>query len=245
MTGEPISRRRALTLLGLGTAAVAAGTAGWAAGVGAPAGSTRLEPGASGAPLRQPEMIASRDGTLDVTLTAAAGVRLAGRDTSAWGYNGTSPGPTLRLRPGDTLRVRLVNHIDQPTNLHTHGLHVSPNGNGDNPFVTIEKGDSFDFVIAVPANHPAGTYWYHPHHHGTVADQIFAGLVGALLVSGETDLPVTHDLVLLISDTTLDGSGRVVPAGPMATMMGREGDLVLVNGQHQPVIEAAPESLQR
>jgi FtsP/CotA-like multicopper oxidase with cupredoxin domain len=245
VTGEPISRRRALTLLGLGTAAVTAGTVGWAAGVGAPAGSTRLGPGASGAPLPQPEMITSRDGTLDVTLTAAAGARLAGRDTSAWGYNGACPGPTLRVRPGDTLRVRLVNHIDQPTNLHTHGLHVSPNGNGDNPFVTIEKGDSVDYAIAVPANHPAGTYWYHPHHHGTVADQIFAGLVGALLVSDETDLPVTHDLVLLITDTTLDGSGRVVPAGPMAKMMGREGDLVLINGQHQPVIEAVPGALQR
>ena len=153
----------------------------------------------------------------------------------AWGFNGTSPGPTLRVRPGDLLRVRLVNYIDQPTNLHTHGLHVSPQGNGDNPFVTIEPGDSFDYAIPIPADHPAGTYWYHPHHHGTVADQIFAGLVGALLVGREADLPVTDDLVLLVTDTTLDGSGRIAPMDLMAKMMGREGDLVLVNGQHQPV----------
>jgi FtsP/CotA-like multicopper oxidase with cupredoxin domain len=158
MTGRPISRRRALALLGLGTASVAAGTAGWVAGVGAPVGGSRLRPGASGEPLRQPEIITSRGGVLDVNLTAAAGVRLAGRNTAGWGYNGTSPGPTLRVRPGDMLRVRLANHIDQPTNLHTHGLHVSPHGNGDNPFVTIEPGDSFDYAIAIPANHPAGTY---------------------------------------------------------------------------------------
>jgi FtsP/CotA-like multicopper oxidase with cupredoxin domain len=182
---------------------------------------------------------------LDVNLTAEAGVRLAGRDTSGWGYNGTSPGPTLLVRPGDTLRVRLTNHIAQPTNLHTHGLHVSPHSNGDNPFVTIGSGDSFDYAIAIPANHPAGTYWYHPHHHGTVADQIFAGLVGALLVEDGADLPVNDDRVLLVTDTTLDGAGRVVPASPMARMMGREGQLVFVNGQHQPVIEAAPGALQR
>jgi FtsP/CotA-like multicopper oxidase with cupredoxin domain len=189
--------------------------------------------------------MASRDGVLDVDLAAAAGVRLAGRDTAGWGYNGTSPGPTLRVRPGDMLRVRLTNYIDQPTNLHTHGLHVSPHYNGDNPFVTIEPGDRFDYAIAIPANHPAGTYWYHPHHHGTVADQIFAGLVGALLVEDEADLPVSNDLVLLVTDTTLDGSGRIAAVGPMARMMGREGDLVLVNGQHQPVIAAAPGALQR
>jgi FtsP/CotA-like multicopper oxidase with cupredoxin domain len=249
----PLSRREALVLLGLGTASVTVGAAGWAAGLGAPAGSiglqepnaTRRLPGATGQRLRQPRVAASRDGVLDVALTAAPGVRLAGRDTFAWGFNGTCPGPTLRVRPGDLLRVRLVNNIDQPTNLHTHGLHVSPQGNGDNPFVTIDPGGSFDYAIAVPADHPAGTFWYHPHHHGTVADQIFAGLVGALLVEGEADLPVTADLVLLVTDTTLDGSGRVVPAGPMARMMGREGDLVLINGQHQPVITAAPGAVQR
>ncbi|HEY3035141.1 MAG TPA: multicopper oxidase domain-containing protein, partial [Streptosporangiaceae bacterium] len=116
MTRKPISRRRVLALLGLGTASVAAGTVGWATGLGTPRG-TRVKPAGTGQTLGQPAVLASRDGILDVTLTAAAGVRLAGHDTSAWGYNGTSPGPTLRARPGDLLRVRLVNHLDQQTNL--------------------------------------------------------------------------------------------------------------------------------
>jgi len=244
MTRKPISRRHALALLGLGTAGVAAGTIGWATGLGA-SGGTRLEPAGAGQSLGQPAVLESRDGVLDVTLTAAAGVRLAGRDTSAWGYNGASPGPTLRVRPGDLLRVRLVNRIDQPTNLHTHGLHVSPQGNSDNPFVTVEPGDSFDYAIRIPADHPAGTYWYHPHHHGTVADQIYAGLAGALVVEGETGLPITGDLVLLVTDTTLDGSGHVAAPSLAAKMTGREGDLVLVNGQHQPDITAAPGAVQR
>jgi len=244
MNRKPISRRRALALLGLGTASVAAGATGWATGLGAPSG-TRLKPADTGEALGQPQVLASRDGVLDVTLTAASGVRLAGHDTSAWGFNGTSPGPTLRLRPGDLLRVRLVNHIDQPTNLHTHGLHVSPQGKSDNPFVTVEPGDSFDYAIAIPATHPTGTFWYHPHHHGTVADQVFAGLVGALLVEGETDLPVTDDMVLLVTDTTLDGTGHVATPSLAAKTTGREGDLVLVNGQHQPVITAAPGAMQR
>ncbi|MFE7899787.1 multicopper oxidase family protein [Streptomyces sp. NPDC057424] len=241
MTGASISRRRALGLIGLGMAGVAAGAAGRGNGLGAPSRGT------SGQGLAQPPVLASRDGVLNVSLTAAPGVRLAGRDTQAWGYNGTCPGPTLRVRPGDLLRVRLVNHIDQPTNLHTHGLHVSPRGNGDNPFVTVDPGESFDYVHRIPADHPPGTFWYHPHHHGTVADQIFAGLAGALLVDGgpDPDLPVTDDLTLLVTDITLDGAGRVAAPNMMARMLGREGDLVLVNGQHQPVITAAPGDAQR
>jgi len=244
VTRQPISRRRTLALLTLGTASTAVGATGWITGLGAPRRG-RLSPADTGQALGQPEVMASSSGVLDVRLTAAPGVRLAGHDTSACGYNGTSPGPTLRLRPGDVLRVQLVNRLDQPTNLHTHGLHVSPHGNGDNPFVTIRPGDSFDYTFHIPANHPAGTFWYHPHHHGTVADQIFSGLVGALLVEAEPDLQVTGDLVLLVTDTTLDGAGRVAPTGRMANLQGREGDLVLVNGQHEPVIAATPGAVQR
>lgn len=245
MTRAPITRRRALGVIAVGAAGVAVGTTGWVAGLGAPADSGRLQLGASGHLLAEPAVLASRDGLLDVELTAAAGARLAGRDTSALGYNTTSPGPTLRVVPGDLLRIRLTNHLDVPTNLHTHGLHVSPQGNGDNPFVSIAAGSAFDYSYRIPADHPTGTYWYHPHHHGYIADQLFGGLAGALLVDPGPELPVTSDRVLLVSDTTLDAAGRVVTVGAMDKMMGRQGELVLLNGQHQPVIPARPGAAQR
>ena len=245
MTAGPISRRRALALITLGTASVAAGATGWAAGLGAPGTRSRLRPGPAGQLLTQPTVLASRNGVLRVRLTAAAGAWLAGRHTRALGFNGTSPGPTLRVRPGDLLQVQLVNQLDQPTNLHTHGLHVSPDDHGDNPFVTIDPGASFDYSYRIPANHPAGTFWYHPHHHGHVADQLFGGLAGALLVDDGPDLPVTHDRVLLVMDTTLAAAGRVATASAMDRMIGREGELVLVNGQHQPRIATMAGAAER
>ncbi|MDO8107630.1 multicopper oxidase domain-containing protein [Isoptericola sp. b441] len=81
-------------------------------------------------------------------------------------YNGTVPGPTLRMRPGDRLRVHLANELDEPTNLHTHGLLVSRTDNGDNPFLRVAPGETFDYEITLPADHPPGLFWYHPHHHG-------------------------------------------------------------------------------
>ena len=194
----------------------------------------------TGAELAPPPLLDSSEGRLQIELVAAPGVRLAGRDTRALGFNGTSPGPTLRVRPGDELAVRLTNRLDQPTNLHTHGLRVSPQGNSDNPFLRVDPGTSFDYLIRVPTDHPAGTHWYHPHHHGTVADQVSGGLAGALIVDGGPALPVAADRVLLISDITLDTTGTPVPASPIERMQGREGALVLVNGQHQPAIPAAP-----
>ena len=245
MNPVPISRRRALALGGLGTAALVAGATGWIATATAGTASGAFRPGATGAELLQPPMLDGRDGRLSVELTAAAGVRLAGRETSALGFNGGSPGPTLRVRPGDELAVRLTNRLDRPTNLHTHGLRVSPQGNSDNPFVSIEPGASFDYLYRIPADHPAGTHWYHPHHHGTVADQLFGGLFGALIVDRGPDVPATADRLLLITDITLDDAGAVVPASAADRAMGREGRLLLVNGQHQPTVTAATGATER
>ena len=240
MTPAPISRRRALALGGLGAAGLIAGTTGWIASATAdPATSL---PGASGDELVQPPLLDSRDGRLSVELTAAAGVRLAGRDTSALGFNGGSPGPTLRVRPGDELGVRLVNRLGQPANLHTHGQRVSPQGNSDTPFLQVDPDESFDYRYTIPADHPAGTHWYHPHHHGMAADQLFGGLVGGLIVDRGPDVPVTTDR-LLITDITLDDTGTVVPATATDRADGREGQLLLVNGQHQPT--AAPPTPDR
>ncbi|GAA4677689.1 multicopper oxidase family protein [Pseudonocardia yuanmonensis] len=241
-----ISRRRALALGGAGVAATIAGAAGWVATDGpiTPVGD-RVQGGSPDEELARPAELVGRDGRLDVELVAAAGVRIAGRDTRALGFNGSSPGPTLRVRPGDELAVRMTNHLDQPTNLHTHGLRVSPQGDGDNAFVRIEPGASFDYRYRVPPDHPPGTQWYHPHHHRTVADQLFGGLAGALLVDGGPALPVADDRVLLVTDITLEPDGSVAAVGPMDRMRGREGDLVLVNGQHRPVVPATSGEAQR
>ena len=235
-----ISRRNALLLGGLGAAGVAAGGAGlwWTL-------SSRFSP-VTGADLTQPEELRSSNRRLQVRLEAAPGtVQLGGRQASALGYNGRIPGPTLRLRGGDVLSVELVNSMAVPTNLHAHGLHVSPRGNGDNVFVTVDPGTSFSYEYRLPADHPPGVYWYHPHLHGMVADQIFAGLFGTIIVEDPEPVDVSRERIMVVSDTTLDGSGTVAEVSPMDRMLGREGDVVLVNGQSSPKFSARPGERER
>jgi len=237
---RPLSRRRALQLGGLGVAGIVVGSAGLAW-----AGTTRYEP-VAGENLTAPTVLSSTAGNLTLTLEAAAGRgTLAGRDATTLRYNGSVPGPTLHLRPGDHLGIDLVNHLDQPTNLHTHGLQVSPKGNSDNPFVMVNPGQTFSYDYLIPDDHPTGTFWYHPHHHGLAADQVYGGLYGAIVI-GEADPPqVSADRVLVISDITLDGAGAVPAATMMQRMTGREGDLVLVNGQSRPQLTAQPGARER
>ena len=237
---RPITRRQALQLGGLGLASVAVGATGlvWQHG-------SRLDP-VTGADLMEPEVLRSRDGLLQVRLEAAESrLSVAGREATVYGYNASLPGPTLRLRPGDRLQVRLVNRLKTVTNLHVHGLHVSPQGNGDNVFLTVEPGESFDYDYQLPVDHPPGVYWYHPHHHGMVADQVFRGLYGAILVEETDPIRVARERVLVVSDITLDGSGQVVQPSAMSRMMGREGDLLLVNGQVAPTMSARPGERER
>jgi FtsP/CotA-like multicopper oxidase with cupredoxin domain/peroxiredoxin len=120
-------------------------------------------------------------------------------------YNGHLVGPTIRVRRGTTLKINLINELpttsappvqvdpeqdDQPhdlftTNLHTHGLHVSPEGDSDNIFREVPPGASFQYTYTIPADHPSGTFWYHPHKHGSVAYQMANGMAGALIVEGD------------------------------------------------------------
>jgi len=237
---RPLSRRRALQLGGLGVAGIVVGGAGLAWG-----GTTRYDP-VAGDSLTAPAVLTSTAGNLTLTLEAAAGRgALAGRDATTLRYNGSVPGPTLHLRPGDRLGIDLVNRLDQPTNLHIHGLQVSPQGNSDNPFVMVNPGQTFHYDYQIPADHPTGTFWYHPHHHGLAADQVYGGLYGAIVI-GEPDPPqVSADRVLVISDITLDSAGAVQPVTAMQRMTGREGDLVLVNGQANPQLTAQPGARER
>ena len=228
-----ISRRRALLLGGLGAAATVAGGAGlwWTS-------TSRFSPEAGGG-FTEPEELRSVNGQLKVRLEASTvSVPLGGLQASVLGYNGSVPGSTLRVRGGDTLQIELVNNLGVPTNLHVHGLHVSPRGNGDNVFVTVRPGQSFSYEYRLPADHPPGTYWYHPHHHGMVADQVSGGLFGAIIVEEEEAPAISRERILVVSDITLDGSGALAEATPMDRMLGRDGQLVLVNGHSSPELTA-------
>ena len=80
----------------------------------------------------------------------------------AYTYNGSSPGPTLRLRRGDRLVVHLGNGLADDTNLHTHGLHVAPSCDGDNIFVRVRPGETRTYIYDIPSDHRSGLFWYHP-----------------------------------------------------------------------------------
>jgi FtsP/CotA-like multicopper oxidase with cupredoxin domain len=236
----PISRRSALLLGGLGMAGTVAGGAGlWWSLNSQPAPLT-------GEALGQPGALSSAGGVLEASLEAAPGrFLLAGLQAGALGYNGGIPGPTLRLRAGDVLRLKLVNKLAEHSNLHLHGLHVSPQGNSDNVFVAVDPGSSFDYEYRIPAGHPPGLYWYHPHHHGRVAAQVFGGLFGAIIVEDPVPVAAGTERVLLVSDISLDGAGNVPGASLPERMAGRVGALLLVNGQANPRMTARPGERER
>ncbi|KUM05064.1 multicopper oxidase domain-containing protein [Chromobacterium subtsugae] len=111
--------------------------------------------------------------------------------------------PRIEARPGQTVRVTLHNNLpDDPScvsqggsantphcfngsNLHTHGLWVNPAGNSDNVMINIQPGVAFQYEYNIPQEHPAGTYWYHTHVHGSTALQVSSGMAGALIIRGD------------------------------------------------------------
>jgi FtsP/CotA-like multicopper oxidase with cupredoxin domain len=222
-------------LLGAGVVAVGAGTTYFL-----------TQGGDSSQGLPTPAVIASKDGVLNTELTVSAiEKKIAKSAVTMIGYNGSVPGPTLKVRPGDTVNVKLTNNLDQATNLHTHGLFVNPNENSDNPFVHVMAGESFDYRFEIPADHAEGTHWYHPHLHGQVANQVFGGLYGAIIVEDESSPIVSEDRVLVISDASFNSDGTIADPNMMELMMGREGDFVLVNGELQPKGETKQHALER
>ena len=244
---EPVSRRAALAIGAAGLGGMAVGALGLRAS-GLPPFGTSTSPttavAAGGVALTEPDVVSSTNGVLDLDLrVAATDVEVGGVTARMLAYNGTVPGPTLHLRPGDRLRLRLTNDLDEPTNLHTHGLAVSAEGSSDNPFLSIEPGETFDYVIDLPDDHPEGVFWYHPHRHGFVADQVFAGLYGAIVVDS-AEWGESAPRVVVISDTTIE-QGRVASVSGAGRMRGRIGETLLTNGRVAPRLESGVGAVER
>lgn len=169
------------------------------------------------------------------TLRAAPGRALLLGDgnpaTGVWAYGGQVPGPVIRARQGERLRVRVENALAQETTVHWHGLRV-PNAMDGVPGLTqkaIAPGASFDYAFDLP---DAGTYWYHPHANG--AEQVGRGLYGALIVEEKDPPRVDRDLLWVLDDWRLRPDGAISPDfGAFMDMShgGRLGNIVTINGK--------------
>lgn len=132
-------------------------------------------------------------------------VRLRGLRDEKQSKTSISPpmAPIIQISPGSNLSLKVTNNLPQTadcvshpedinkphcfngTNLHTHGLWISPSDNSDNVLIDIKPGTSFNYRYEISQDHPSGTFWYHPHRHGATALQVASGMSGPLIVRGD------------------------------------------------------------
>jgi len=216
-------------------------------------------------------------------------------------YNGQVPGPTFRLKPGDKLEFMITNQLppsDAPpppyenveschmlmalnvpgcfntTNLHTHGLHASPQTKGD--LMTGVSSDDVrvrippkddpmdddgwpserDYCVWLPEFHAPGTHWYHAHVHGSTAIQVVNGLAGALIVEEPENqkIHVDKELIWIIQEIIGDAetvyANIAVPPGQPGAGMKPYGDMpptvrFTVNSLTSSTIVMQPNEIQR
>lgn len=134
-----------------------------------------------------------------------------GRRVTAWTYNGQVPGPQIRVREGERVRINLRNGLEESTAIHFHGLEI-PNDQDGVPFLTqppIKPGESYSYEFVVPN---AGSHMYHSHHNS--AKQVGMGLLGAFIVEPRNPRPIERvdvDYTMILNDGyhgyTINGKG--------------------------------------
>jgi len=138
----------------------------------------------------KPVDLYSKDGVLKTTLVAEYKIgKVDNEPITAMVYNGSLPGPTFHVYPGDRVEIDLVNNLNESTNLHYHGLHVSPGNNSDgtasdNVFLDVAPGKTQHYTLHIPKDHPPGTLWYHSHLHHLSYRQVSAGMSGIFIIEG-------------------------------------------------------------
>ncbi|WP_026074160.1 multicopper oxidase domain-containing protein [Brevibacillus massiliensis] len=144
-----------------------------------------------------------------------------------WTYNGTVPGPELRVKQGETIQVVLKNELPEPVTIHWHGLPVTNSMDGI-PGVTqnaVKPGESFTYQFKADVR---GTYWYHSHQNGVV--QVDKGLYGSLVVEPSDPQPVDKDYTLVLDEWLKDDSMAEIHGGGHAGMNLSNGN---PDGGHQ------------
>jgi suppressor of ftsI len=215
--------------------------------------------------LPQPPQVRAKNHLVSVTLHA---VNENGRD--AFAFNGKTVAPVIRASPGDILKITYINDLPSKssescamnpcmdmTNLHFHGLTVSPEAPQDDVLTMLAKpGQVLHYSIRIPRDHPPGLFWYHTHPHGESHRQVLDGMSGAIVLEGiERYVPEVERL----RERVLVVRGRSIEHDPNATALKHEveipakgcggeaekvEEIFTVNGVLRPRIEIAPNDRQ-
>jgi FtsP/CotA-like multicopper oxidase with cupredoxin domain len=161
-------------------------------------------------------------------------------------YNGSIPGPTLRVPQGAEIDVHVVNEGDVDATVHWHGLRLENRFDGTHETQRpIAVGESFTARVSFP---DPGLYWYHPHIRQDYGQEM--GLYGnCLVVPPDPDYwpPAHREILLTLDDVLLEGD-RIAPfsrSGATHVAMGRFGDVLLIAGQVEPALAARPGEVVR
>ncbi len=193
------------------------------------------------------QVVRPRDGDT-VSLTASLVRRtINGRSLVMYAYNGQYPGPLFQVAEGTTIVVRFRNAIDWPSAVHWHGIRLENRSDGA-PGVTqdeVKPGEEFIYRIHF---RDAGIYWYHPHVREDIQQDL--GLYGNILVRPKRPDafgPAHREEILMLDDLLLGEAGLVPYGQEHAThaLMGRFGNVLLVNGEPSYRIKVRPREIVR
>lgn len=208
-------------------------------------------------PLRTPDLQVLTDTNpapdiVEVELVAAPATLelLDGKPAEVWAFRdgavddsvASIPGPMLEAKLGDQVIVHFRNELPEETTIHWHGLRV-PNAADGTPAsqMPVAPGGTYDYEMEIV---DAGLFWYHPHVNGDV--QVERGLYAPVLVHGGVEPDVAADRVFVLDDVKLSASGALsTQTDVLDLMLGRQGNVVLVNGKQAPELAAATGSRER
>ena len=212
--------------------------------------------------LAEPPELRAENHVLSLTLHAG----LSPEGKNSFFFDGRPAAPTLRVSPGDQLRITYINDLPAKpsescaitpcmdmTNLHFHGLGVSPMSPQDDVFdMMAMPGQTLNYVVDIPKDHAPGLYWYHTHPHGESHRQVLDGMSGALVIEGiksyDPELAGLPERVLIVRGRSIEHDSRATelkervaldPAGCGAEQEEPE-EIYTVNGSIRPGIEIAP-----
>lgn len=211
--------------------------------------------------LPEPPQVRAKNHVASLTLDA---VNENGRD--AFAYEGEPVAPVIRASPGDTLKITYINKLPAKsaescavnpcmdmTNLHFHGLTVSPNTPQDDVLGMIAMpGQSLHYSVEIPRDHPPGLFWYHTHPHGESHRQVSDGMSGAIVIEGmERYVPEVRHLreqVIIVRGRSIEHDPNAnelrkyveIPSKTCGGESEAPKEIFTLNGALRPQIEIAP-----